>query len=338
MKKCHLKIFFIMFLCALVAGWYCYHFYYVPSRLQKFIEFPSDIDLGIIAPGETKEFEVLARSSLSYPVRLAQIETTCGCITVGIDEPTLFPNATLSIVFTFVAPGVLGKTEKMIAFQAFASSDAAWFVNVSATVFADVWSVPSSLHFVNFHNTDLSKTPKMIRVTSSDFLSVASVTSDLPHINCTIVSQDNGTSDIAVNLISHPDAQNANDITGNIIVTYDDIKETRFCVPVIISPPSCCRLISGKMQLVYSKNKTQPIFQRIAILTHHEIQANDLVIRPIESWLKINDVVYDGQYVYLTLVYNIDELPENWRGELFMVSASGHYAPVSCRGTIYERH
>jgi hypothetical protein len=141
-------------------------------------------------------------------------------------------------------------------------------------------------------------------------------------------------SDIAVKLNLLTDFQNEEDIMGNTIIKYDDENKTQFCVPVTISLPTCCRLISGKMQLPYSQKYKRPIIQRVAILAHHQVSAKDLIIQPMETWLKINNVVYDEQYVYLTLEYNINELPKSWRGELFKVSVLGHYAQMRCRGIV----
>jgi hypothetical protein len=142
----------------------------------------------MVAPGESKNFEVITRNNLSYPVRIGQIETACGCITVGIDKPTISPNSTTAIAFTFVVPNAPGKTEKMIVFQAATSSKTAWFVNVSADVFANFWSVPHSFRFVNSYDNDLSLNTQRIRVTSSDLFSVSFVVSDLPCLNCTVLS------------------------------------------------------------------------------------------------------------------------------------------------------
>jgi len=271
---------------------------------------------------------------------MEKIATTCGCLLAGIDRPMVPSKSVIDIPFSFVAPFTLGEEEKVVMLRADSFHNVAWFVTVKADVFADFWSNPHTIRFVSSSvkspTGDSVQNTKKFQVTSSQSLPILSALSDLPFLQCEILSQQDGVGQISVTMDSNSGFVDNKEVTGNIVVKYGDEEGLQFYIPVTISPPRCCRIIAGDMQLNYSKRNKEPISRRVAILANGQLLPHDLVFLAIPDWLEITKVEHDGQYAYVTLEYSVNRLPSSWQGDLFEVSASGHFAPVILRGTVYQ--
>jgi hypothetical protein len=177
---------------------------------------------------------------------------------------------------------------------------------------------------------------KIIQVTSSQALPILFVSSDLPFLKCDVLSQRDGVGNMSVTMDTNFSFVDNKTVSGNIIVKYGEEEYLHFRVPVSISPPKCCRIIVGEKQLNYSKRNQTPISRRIAVLANGQLLPSDLIFHAVPEWLEIAEVEHDGQYAYVRLKYITDKLPSSWQGELFEVSALGHFASTACRGVLYR--
>jgi len=119
-----------------------------PSRLRSNTEALQvmPVDLGLLSPGETRQFKLLLRNTGVRPVGLLPPESDCGCIYQEASKPLTVPSeGAIEIPFSLRAPPWPGDLSKKITLLAGASPGVSWQVPVTARVVAKAWAVPSSL-------------------------------------------------------------------------------------------------------------------------------------------------------------------------------------------------
>ncbi|GHT11703.1 hypothetical protein FACS1894170_05620 [Planctomycetales bacterium] len=159
---------------------------------------PLTIELGTLAPNEKKNFDVLVTNSGGKPVQIETIEMSCGCLSVDNPRPVLAAKATTPIPFSFVAPSNPGHSEKMILFKPAKTPDVAWFVDVTADVYAERWASPGKIEFLYSDEPSQTQQSKTTRITSAKPALIDSISCDVPDIHCELEIQTETENDVQV--------------------------------------------------------------------------------------------------------------------------------------------
>ncbi|QDV71898.1 hypothetical protein Spa11_00670 [Botrimarina mediterranea] len=116
-----------------------------PSSVQKEIE----LDLGIIAPGSTKEVQAAVENVFDTPLRIVDIKTSCQCTTAELEVGAIIP-ANTKHFFKVLVDGSSRNTEvstKLLISGEAGHRTSVTLFSIHGKVVGDVVAVPASVDF-----------------------------------------------------------------------------------------------------------------------------------------------------------------------------------------------
>jgi hypothetical protein len=286
------------------------------------------VDLGVLRPGETREFKVLLRNTGFQPIPLLAPKSDCGCLYHDTKQAITIPaEGSLEIPFSLRAPPWPGDLNKKITLVAGDGAGATWQVPVTARVVAKAWAVPPSVDLSCDQATVLE--PSVV-VYHDVQTRVSAVVSSSPAI--TVAIDHRAGNRVQVDLTIQPPPMRGGETWEQSLQVFDQKDQTvLLTVPVHIACPPELQCIPAELVLNGTEEPGNWLERRVLLVVRSDV-ASVLEAQPLCSWVHVESLERTSRGFSVRLHLDKKAMPANFHEKIIGFALKGKGQAVFLSG------